>query len=148
MLEKINNVKGQERPDMLPMWTLPASAPIGAAVVGAYAGSDTFQVDEKDEQGTVTGKRTVRYIKLAGVLQFTPLGDNHEKGETVQHLALGVPLNADTKNKLDPDTLPPTCYILVQYKGKDAQFNNMRRFRVEIISKAAYLDLLNASAGE
>lgn len=144
MLSKvIAGTQGQARPDMLPMWG--KDLRIGGAVVGQYVGADTFMAQDKDEKGTVTGTRPVRFIKLINVIELVPAsGADHETSR--QHLALGVPLNADTKNKLDPDTLPAECFLLIQFTGTAAEYNNMRRFRVEIISRAAYAEIVTAEA--
>lgn len=142
--QKIQDVKGQERADLLPMFGKDIVE--GAAVIGRYVGSGSYQVEDKDEAGNVTGKRDVRYVKLADVLEFRPEAAHATAGQTLQHLALGVPLNADTKNKLDPDTLPIGCYLIIEHTHRDERFGNMRRFRVEIITRAQYMELLNAEA--
>lgn len=141
---KLEDTKGQERADLLPMWGKGIIE--GAAVIGKYVGAGSYQVDDTDAENNVIGKREVRYVKLADVLEFRPAAPDSADGTTAQHMALGVPLNADTRNKLDPDTLPAGCYLLISFTHKDAQFNNLRRFRVEIISRAQYLELVNAEA--
>lgn len=138
---KLAGVTGIARPDRLAFFDV-GSASVGASVVGKYVAADTYQVKEGDST------RQVRFIKLVDAVEFKPIADNHDKGEIIQHLAIGVSINADTKHKLDPDTLPVGSYVLIRYLGQDAEFNNLRRFNVLLITRAQYLDLLNVSAGE
>lgn len=141
----INTTKGQEREDMLPMFG--RGIIVGAAVVGEYTGHGEYTTTDKDEQGNVTGEpRTVRYIKLRNVVEFRPDAPGSEQGKSVQHIALGVPLNADTRQKLDPDTLTLGMVLLIQFTGTDPKFNNMRRFRVELITSVAYRAIMHASS--
>ncbi len=138
---KLASVTGIVRPDRLPFFDV-GTASIGASLIGRYVSADSYLVTEGDT------KRSVRFLKFVDAVEFRPIADNHDKGEIIQHLAIGVSVNADTRNKLDPDTLPVGSYVMIRYLGQDAEFNNLRRFSVQIITKAQYLDLLAASAGE
>jgi hypothetical protein len=137
------DTEGQEREDRLPMFPPPRAA-LGVGVAGEYVGHDTFTVQDKDDAGNVTGSRTVPFIKLRNVVNFTPNEDG-KGGKLSQLLAVGVPINADARTKLDPDTLPAGCFLHIVLRERDPQYNNMNRYTVKIISREAWQRLYAAS---
>lgn len=140
----LNSTKGTERADKLPMAKL---AVLGAALVGVVSGFDNYETEDTDAEGKATGKkRVVKYVKLTNAVEFQPDAPHSEIGKTVEHLAIGMPINADTKAKLDADTLPVGSYLLVQFREIAAQWNNMRLYRVETLTKQQYNDILRAAA--
>lgn len=142
-----DETEGQERADILPMWS--GNVRVGGIIAGEYVGSDTFQAQDKDGNGNAVGpKRTVTFIKLRDVAEYIPDADDPTKGTTAQHLALGVPLNGDTKAKLDPDTLSPGCRLLIKLRELDPAYRNMRRYDVKLITEAAHRRLLVASSSD
>jgi hypothetical protein len=130
----LEKVVGMVLEDSLPMFS---AKEIGSAVVGIVAGFSSYTMKATEAEAA----RTVHYVKLKSALEY-----NAGTNKTAQHLAIGVPINADLKNKLDSATLEVGTYVLVQFKDVAAEFNNMRRYRVEIITKAQYNDLLRAES--
>lgn len=139
-------VQGTVREDKLPMWSPKL---LLAAVVGIVAGFDEYptkEVKADAEKGIkAEASRMVKYVKLSGVLEFAPATDDAPERVT-EHLALGVQINADLKVKLDSDTLPAGSIVLIQHNEIAAQFNNMRRYRVETLTRQQYVALMKAAA--
>lgn len=134
---------GTERADRLDMWP-PKGAAVGVGITGQYVGSDSFTVQDKDDAGNVTGSRQVTFIKLRSCVMFTPNAAG-TGGNLTQALAMGVPVNADTRTKLDPDTLQPNTYLHIVLRERDERFNNMNRYTVKEITAATWDRIFKAS---
>jgi hypothetical protein len=132
----VNTISGTERAGDLVMWAIKT---LGAAIVGKVAGFDSYEI--AGDNGT---KRTVKFVKLVDAVEFQPDSEHSTTGKSVEHLAIGVSLNADTKNKLDEATLPIGTCILIQFREIAPELQNMRRFRVEVLTKQQYADLIRA----
>ncbi|MBX3704574.1 MAG: hypothetical protein KF822_12435 [Steroidobacteraceae bacterium] len=114
---------------------------LGDAIVGKYVGEHSYETQDKDAQGKATGRpRTVSCVKLAGAVVI-----DAASGDAALHRSMIVARNADTKHKLDADTLAQGCYLLIQFTSVAADFNHMRRYRVAVISEGDYREFLFAA---
>jgi tellurite resistance protein len=112
---------------------------VGSAVVGIVAGFSSYPTKATAQEPS----RMVKTLKLKSALEFLPDGNS---GATKQHLAIVVEMNHDLQSKIDSDTVEVGTYLLIEFLETVVDFNNMRRYRVEMISKAQYMELLRAES--
>lgn len=140
MGKALKTVQGEERTGDVPQWGRGILE--GAAVIGYYAGADSYTTQDKDADGKAIGTpRNVVFIKLVDVIKFTPNKAHSDDGTTELLPVIGVPLNADTKEKLNPQTLKTGQALLIQFTKTETDLNNMRRYRVESLTPAQYDDV-------
>lgn len=130
----LEKVQGQKLEGDIPSFS---AKTIGSAVIGMVAGFASYNTKE-----TATEKsRPVRYVKLKSAIEYDA-GENL----TLQHIAIKVDLNHDLKSKIDDQTMEAGTILLIEHTDVAVEFNNMRRYRVEILTKAQYNELLRADS--
>lgn len=130
---------GQERSGISVYWP-PRELTLGAGVCGKIAGRGSYTV--KGDDGT---SQLVPTVKLVECVTYTPTDDG---GRLRQEISVEVSLNADLRRKLDADVLAVGTPVQVVFTGEDAEYNNMRRYRVSTVTASYHARLVAGSSSD